>query len=995
MFQLPVVNLEKIRKSRKRVKNILLDIGLQDCKDLLGELQSFDAGDKYFHNTEWWDLSEGDYNGKRKKKPKYRTNLFCCSLCKFSSRTHYAYRGHVQRCHEDEQDLEALATCPVCPFTAHPKVINQHCKIFHTVPRKNQAAPSQTGSGSAVITDRFSCRKCPYQDSLYYCMKKHILVNHYTSLLNRYFGQRTESEMNASSPPLRFYCRMCNLPADSSEHLLYHILTSDKHKELEGHLKFLMFEHGKIGKRNQHNKLQSIAPKAKMNQPVKIPKVLGTNEQQPAKMPQFPQNVRHSPEGTLMTGAPVVPAASPLRGPAGAANSTGTLVCAPGTAHTYLPPPASALVQLASAEAKGLLPPGSAVATLQNSQPPPRGVTASMPPPASVATSAAQAAGAVLRKGPAGTSLPSAPESASKQMSISVGVPVQQQQRLTLLPPGLPVNVPNKMGVRGPGSQPLLVTQRLPLNQTVSGVGSSKGTMLASQSVLSQLIPTGNKVNGLPTYTLAPVQVTMPVQSGGTQTLNTGPLTGAQGSATLQPNKPPAQPVLSSAAASKQAKKWITCPVCNELFPSNVYQVHTEVAHKQAGAKLRHAAQGLAARAPFLKKVKEKTMKCLLCKILLSEKGLFEHLLHGLNCLYCPAMFYSLKQLMEHTNVEHGLSQKANCDFMKNEYQILTDYSGGLLFPYFDFSTCAPKELLGDRELNLVLVTGSRDLIYVKMVPGSTQTICQVPVKTHSTNCPFCPEKLHSAEDYELHLKVKHHIMPTIHAILKTPAFKCIYCCGVYTGKTTPKAISIHVQRCRCAPKTAKDLERLMSPGSSAQRVITMNGGLQRVVLYSMEPGGPQVASSSQESNPQLQSKLRLEKALKEAVEANKREREALAAKRRKVDTENVAKPPAQNEPSMPLVLDPTGMEMRSFEDRKQFLTKYFNRKPYLSKKETEVLAARMWFNKTDVACHFGSRRSRCMKAIQKNRAAVLLGFNMAEVMKLKHDLFIPETDTE
>ncbi|MBN3325788.1 ADNP2 protein, partial [Atractosteus spatula] len=873
MFQLPVVNLEKIRKSRKRVKNILLDIGLQDCKDLLGNVDfinnpefffPFRNCDKYFHNTEWWDLSEGDYYGKRKKKPKYRTNLFCCSLCKFSSRTHYAYRGHVQRCHEDEQDLEALATCPVCPFTAHPKVINQHCKIFHTVPRKNQAAPSQTGSGSAVITDRFSCRKCPYQDSLYYCMKKHILVNHYT----------TESEMNASSPPLRFYCRMCNLPADSSEHLLYHILTSDKHKELEGHLKFLMFEHGKIGKRNQHNKLPSIAPKAKMNQPVKIPMVLGTNEQQPAKMPQFPQNVRHSPEGTLMTGAPVVPAASPLRGPAGAANSTGTLVCAPGTAHTYLPPPASALVQLASAEAKGLLPPGSAVATLQNSQPPPRGVTASMPPPASVATSAAQAAGSVLRKGPAGTSLP--------------------------------------------------------LNQTVSGVGSSKGTMLASQSVLSQLIPTGNKVNGLPTYTLAPVQVTMPVH------------------ATLQPNKPPAQPVLSSAAASKQAKKWITCPVCNELFPSNVYQVHTEVAHKQAGAKLRYAAQGLAARAPFLKKVKDKTMKCLLCKILLSEKGLFEHLLHGLNCLYCPAMFYSLKQLMEHTNVEHGPSQKANCDFMKNEYQILTDYSGGLLFPYFDFNTCAPKELLGDRELNLVLVTGSRDLIYVKMVPGSTQTICQVPVKTHSTNCPFCPEKLHSAEDYELHLKVKHHIMPTIHAILKTPAFKCIYCCGVYTGKTTPKAISIHVQRC-----------------------------------------------SSQESNPQLQSKLRLEKALKEAVEANKREREALAAKRRKVDTENVAKPAAQNEPSVPLVLDPTGMEMRSFEDRKQFLTKYFNRKPYLSKKETEVLAARMWFNKTDVACHFGSRRSRCMKAIQKNRAAVLLGFNMAEVMKVKHDLFIPETDTE
>lgn len=35
MYQLPVENLERIRKPRKSVKNILYDIGLDSCKVLL------------------------------------------------------------------------------------------------------------------------------------------------------------------------------------------------------------------------------------------------------------------------------------------------------------------------------------------------------------------------------------------------------------------------------------------------------------------------------------------------------------------------------------------------------------------------------------------------------------------------------------------------------------------------------------------------------------------------------------------------------------------------------------------------------------------------------------------------------------------------------------------------------------------------------------------------------------------------------------------------
>lgn len=35
MFQIPVENLDSIRKARKKVKGILVDIGLESCKELL------------------------------------------------------------------------------------------------------------------------------------------------------------------------------------------------------------------------------------------------------------------------------------------------------------------------------------------------------------------------------------------------------------------------------------------------------------------------------------------------------------------------------------------------------------------------------------------------------------------------------------------------------------------------------------------------------------------------------------------------------------------------------------------------------------------------------------------------------------------------------------------------------------------------------------------------------------------------------------------------
>ncbi|KAJ8334249.1 hypothetical protein SKAU_G00398880 [Synaphobranchus kaupii] len=1018
MYQLPVGNLDKIRRSRKRVKNILSEIGLENCKDLLGDLESFDAGEKTFHNTDWTDISEG-HTGKRRKKWRYRTQTLCCSLCKFSARSWHTYRTHVQRYHEEEQDLGSLSACSCCPFIAHPRVISKHFRIFHTGISKNPifAAPplmSQTPIGpltpAANTTVRYSCRKCSYHDTLIYCMKKHVLVNHYVTLLNHYFGQRTDLDQRAVGlNSLKFYCKMCFITAESSEHLIYHILSSDKHRELDVHINALIYEHSKVNKRY----LPNLAPKTMQQHVYNNPLISRTGDQQPGKTlpmqrPDAGQVSGGPPSGTVLHGTP---------------HNT-TLVCTSGSNQTFLPAQASALVQLASAEAKGLLRHGSAVAALHNTQPP-RGIPATLPTSGGLATPMIQA--------PTGTALANVSHNALKPLPTTAGLlsqlqhqphlqqqlqqhphkqqhqqPQQQHQpqqqqlqqpRPVFLPPGVQVNVQGNMGLRGPAPQPLLLTQRLPLSQP-----APRGTMLTSQSLLSHLIPTGNKVNGLPTYTLAPLQVSMPVQASSVPVVSKGPVPAVQVNSTVptQPNKPTGDSTPDPSTASKQAKKWITCPVCNELFPSNVYQVHTEVAHKVPAKPAR--LKGLAARAPFLKKMPDKTVKCLMCKVLLSEKGLFEHLLHGLNCLYCPGIFYSIKQLMEHTSAEHSPLQKTNCDFMRREYRLYSDDYGNLLFPYFDINTTVPKELIGDKELNFALVTSSLDLIFLKMFPGSAHPVSRPSItKTGITVCPFCPEKLHGAESYNMHLKVKHYIMPTIHAILKTPAFKCIYCSGVYTGKTTPKAISIHVQRCRCAPKTTKDAERMINPDPNGQSVPALNRAQPKPPQFPPTPQAatPKPAAPKPAVNEaELQSKLRLEIAVREAVEANKREREARAAKRRKVEVpKNTTHPASQTEarhdPSVSLILDPKGMEMRSFEDRREFLTKYFHRKPYLTKKECEALASRLWFNKSDVSCHFANKRNKCTRAIQKHRTAVLLGFNMGEVKKVKHDLLIPETATE
>ncbi|XP_051992035.1 activity-dependent neuroprotector homeobox protein 2-like [Xyrauchen texanus] len=926
MYQFPVRGLEKIRRTRKKVKNILGGFGLEECLNYAEDLQEFYPGDKVFDATDWCDLSDG-FDGRWIKKWEYRTRGLCCSLCEFSARSWHTYRNHVQRYHDEEERLCKLSSCTSCPFIAHPRVVSKHCKLFHVEDPKLESGAVPQLPARAVSGTIFQCRRCHLQDTLLYSVKKHVLLYHYTSTLNKYAGQRSARELGALGDiSQKFYCKKCYVSAETSEHLLYHLLTSEKHKELDVHIRSLIFE-----------------TESKKQYPALAPKAHGTSavimmKDQPAVT------------GTLAAG-----------GIKRVENGGSAIISASGTSHPFLPTQASALVQLASAEAKGLLRPGVPLA-FQNTH--------------------------------IGRPVSAAPPAVPHQMSVRVGLPGQPQlqsvSRQIVLPPGVRLNVPN---VRPPAPQSLLVNPKLPQP-------SPGGTMMTSQSLLSHLIPTGNKVDGLPTYTFAPLQV-LSVQSNNSQGLSKAQLPVSQNNPATHQNKQN-----STLPVPKQTKKWITCPICNELFPSDIYESHPAV-HKESSNKPK---LGLAARAPFLKKMPDKTVQCLTCKILISERGVFEHLLHGMLCLFCTGIFYSIKQLVDHIQMEHNQTQKSNCDFMRREYRLYTDEAGNLLFPYFDIRTTAPKIIMGEKELNLALVTSSLDLIFLKMLPNNPQAVCKTPIpskmptpKLDNTECPFCSDKFLNKEAYQMHLKEKHFIVPTLHAILKTPSYRCLYCGGVYTGKTTTKAIIVHLGKCRSAPKSLKVAEKMSSglavtPKANSAYVSYPAHPKQITGPTSVQASIP--AIKTPETEAELQSQLRLEIAFREAMEANKREREERLARKRKLEKDRLAGliPPSPEiiiDPSVTFAIDPTGMEVRSFEERREFVNKYFNTQPYPLKKEIVALSSRLLLNKTDVACQFGGKRTRCMKNMQKTKAVVLLGFKMAELMKVQHDLFIPEIEPE
>ncbi|XP_009473658.1 PREDICTED: ADNP homeobox protein 2 [Nipponia nippon] len=1055
MFQIPVQNLDNIRKARKKVKGILVDLGLDSCRELLKNLKSFDPGEKHFCNTSWSDVSPWESVGKRKR---YRTKPYCCSLCKFSSKLLTSFKNHLHRYHEDEMDQELVVPCPKCAFASDPKIVGKHIRMFHSSNKRIQNYTVSILDGMKQFRSdiiNFTCLKCHFTDTLYYNMKKHVLMNHFQNLISTYFGQKPDESKENS---IEHYCKKCNASANSQDSLMYHVLTAETHRDLENKLRSVISEHIKkpglvkqmyiapkppqgvavpapsAGPATapagsvtapaciqlafpQNNQNQSVVqPKAVQNtvRPLPVPSASGSlphTTSAPVVTPshvtlvssnlpvgQNNVNIQPSPSQPIIVShrlplnQPVRAGAIPLNHSVGTVNRTVAPAVRPGLFPINQP-----IGTINGPVAAGTLPVTQPVSPVNGPVAP--GVLPVNQPVAPGVLSINQSLGNVNRPiGPRVLPVAQTVASGVLQPVASGVVPVRQPVR----PGFLQLNQPVAPAV-------------ILLNQPVQPAVSQNTTFLTAGSILRQLIPTGKQVNGIPTYTLAPVSVTLPVPPGGgvatvtppqvpNQLMQSGTVTQLSQSPAGAPSPPvvlmsqnlslqASPPGPETSHAIRQAKQWKTCPVCNELFPSNVYQVHMEVAHKHGEVKMEETPQPdkLAACAPFLRWMTEKTVRCFSCKCFLCEEELMKHLLmHGLACLFCTVTFHDLKSLVEHNKATHNGKKQLHADYSNRGFQLGNDAQGDLVFPHFDFSTVLPKEDIGEREVHLAVLAGlnSRTLVpvYIKVKPQTAEvnSRCNKKVLT----CPFCFGTFVSKETYEMHLKERHHIMPTVHTILKSPAFKCIHCCGVYTGNMTLTAIAVHLLRCRSAPKDSNSSVKMQLERSEKKELLFMNGEKHDSALLKRKQSDSCFVAEDQRNKEQQPLSLSTGIALSPEKEVKSG---VVPFKRQKINTRTEMKKLPSSEDLRILAVDPRQYDHNSYEAQKQFLTDYFHERPYPSKKEMELLSSLLYAWKIDVASFFGKRRNICLKAINNHKPSVLLGFSMSELKNIKHSLNIKD----
>ncbi|TKC49232.1 hypothetical protein EI555_010552 [Monodon monoceros] len=898
MFQIPVENLDNIRKVRKKVKSILMDIGLDSCKELLKDLKGFDPGEKYFYNTSWGDISLWEPSGK-KVPLDYSTFI---SVKPARPRYDVTASPHRSPTPFGQTVLTLLGILALTTNSGSQEI--PYCQSYSLWPELTSGLFTESGKWKTVMMELTICKFG------YISMKKHVLVAHFHYLINSYFGLRTEEmgeqpraddpRSTEKMPPSdRYYCKKCSANASSQDALMYHILTSDIHRDLENKLRSVISEHIK---KTGLLKQMHIAPK-------------------PAARVAVPPN----------SSAPGIPATSPC---------------------FHLALPQNSQSQTVVQPVQGAAPPVTVASGASGS------LTHS--PPA-VAQSHVTLVSSPL---PVGQSNLTLPPSTPQPVFLSHGVPLNQAANPPALPLSQPVGPVNKSV--GTGVLPIKQTIRpgvLPLSQPVGPISRpvGPGVLSLSQPVVSGVLPVGQPVRP----GVLQLNPSMPIQL-----LQSGTAAQMASSMASLPSPPmvvnatqnmfvqPSSSVAEANQVLKQAKQWKTCPVCNELFPSNVYQVHMEVAHKHSESKSAETLEPekLAACAPFLKWMREKTVRCLSCKCLVSEEELIRHLLvHGLGCLFCPCTFHDIKGLSEHSRAMHLGKRRLPVDYSDKGFQLDVDANGSLLFPHLDFITILPREELGEREVYLAVLAGihSKSLVpvYIKVRP-QTEGAPGRP-GNQALTCPFCFGTFVTAEAYELHLKERHHIMPTVHTILKSPAFKCIHCCGVYTGNMTLAAIAIHLLRCRSAPKDSSSGLQVQPNFIENSELLLVNGEVIHDSSFSIKRKMPDGQFGAEE---QREGEERPVTTSADTEPSPEKATSTVPSKRQRSESRMEA-PLVHDDALQVLALNPKRYEDRSYEEKKQFLRDYFHKRPYPSKKEIELLSSLLWVWKIDVASFFGKRR--------------------------------------
>ncbi|XP_076608315.1 activity-dependent neuroprotective protein a [Chaetodon auriga] len=402
-----------------------------------------------------------------------------------------------------------------------------------------------------------------------------------------------------------------------------------------------------------------------------------------------------------------------------------------------------------------------------------------------------------------------------------------------------------------------------------------------------------------------------------------------------------------------QTQKWKICTVCNELFPENLYNAHFENAHK---------AKKVWALAKYIMKIHNFTSKCLLCNRYLPSDTLLNHMLiHGLTCPQCHSAFHSVENIMEHVAQAHpnDFVGPPGASPLTFDLTIKQEKSSNVQLVVLTFNM---KESINGQNQSAPAQNSVPPLVKVtapRMIEKKTEPLASrsFPSATHKsevgkTLCPLCFTILKGpiSDALAIHLRERHQVLQTMHPVEKKMTYKCIHCLGVYTSNMVASTITLHLVQCRAVGRT--------QTSQSFKSALTLNssgaGFLKR------QP--PTQAMS----NPK-KIKLSKESKLSSTTVGRHSETDGLA-------------------------LDPRSYEHKTYEARKDFLTAYFNRRPYLSPQEEEKLSASLWLWKSDISSHFATKRRICERQCETKKLSVLLGFDMHAVRKVKHDMIFEES---
>ncbi|KAK3512786.1 hypothetical protein QTP70_025301 [Hemibagrus guttatus] len=274
MFQLPVNNLTRLRKARKRVKRLLSDIGLDYCKEHIEDYKAF--GPDEFHMKHFY-LDVCVWDPSWTKSQDYRTKQFCCSDCPFASKYFSAYKNHFRNVHRDDFENRILLNCSYCMYSGNKRTLETHVRLFHmpyNIVRQGIASPLGTMVGGkdsirldkSLLTDRkelavYYCKKCNYRDRLYNVVRRHIYREHFQHVTTPYVVKNSEKQENSEEATISnhgIHCKSCLFVPRSYEALVQHVIEFHEHI---GHQVTAMIGHTSVVvARSQASIIQRGAP---------------------------------------------------------------------------------------------------------------------------------------------------------------------------------------------------------------------------------------------------------------------------------------------------------------------------------------------------------------------------------------------------------------------------------------------------------------------------------------------------------------------------------------------------------------------------------------------------------------------------------------------------------------------------------------------------------------------------------------------------------------